>query len=139
MTVRLSLKTIKPLPFINQGSIRQKSATWTKDRILRAIEKELTSKGFTKSTEPDMLVSIFTKANQRVDVYNNAWGWGLWRLGRLVWSWLGLGRLVWSRLGLWPWLGCRRYYCLNKYGRNLIHRPHRLQKKRTHLARCREG
>ena len=32
------------------------------------------AKGMTKSNNPDMLVSIFTKSNQRVDIYNNAWG-----------------------------------------------------------------
>lgn len=41
------------------------------------------AKGFMKSENPDMLISIFTKEKERVDVYNNAgfgwgpyWGWG---------------------------------------------------------------
>ncbi|MGC6429684.1 MAG: DUF4136 domain-containing protein [Jejuia sp.] len=52
-----------------------------KRRILRAIEAELLAKGFTKSEDPDLLISIFTKSNQRVDVYNNAWGVGAWGWG----------------------------------------------------------
>jgi len=39
----------------------------------------MSTKGFTKSETPDLLIGIFTKENQRVDVYNNAgfgWGWG---------------------------------------------------------------
>ena len=33
-----------------------------KRRILRAIETELLAKGYTKSEDPDLLVSIFTKS-----------------------------------------------------------------------------
>lgn len=54
-----------------------------KKRILYAIDDALAAKGFTKSDNPDMLVSIFTKESERVDVYNNnmwgmgfGWGWG---------------------------------------------------------------
>ncbi len=54
-------------PGIDQAEI----SDLDKRRILRAIKDELLSKGFTMSEEPDMLISIFTKANQRVDVYNN--------------------------------------------------------------------
>ncbi|MGB1309194.1 MAG: DUF4136 domain-containing protein [Oceanihabitans sp.] len=53
-----------------------------KRRILRAIEKELVAKGFTKSKSPNLLVSIFTKSREKVNVYNNGfgpygygWGW----------------------------------------------------------------
>ena len=50
-----------------------------KKRILHSIDEALALKGFSKSETPDLLVSIFTKENQRVDVYNNSgfgWGWG---------------------------------------------------------------
>lgn len=58
-------------------------------RILRAIETELVAKGYTKSETPDMLVSIFTKSEQRVDVYNNNWGFGGWGWGGFGpgWGW----------------------------------------------------
>ncbi|GEQ85522.1 hypothetical protein ULMS_10300 [Patiriisocius marinistellae] len=54
-----------------------------KKRILRAIETQLVAKGKTKSNTPDMLVSIFTKENERVDVYNSnfGWGYGAWGWG----------------------------------------------------------
>jgi hypothetical protein len=50
-----------------------------KKRILHSIDEAMSTKGFTKSETPDLLIGIFTKENQRVDVYNNAgfgWGWG---------------------------------------------------------------
>ncbi|MBF03770.1 MAG: hypothetical protein CMP76_10790 [Flavobacterium sp.] len=50
-----------------------------KKRILRSIDEVMSSKGFAKSENPSMLISIFTKERERVDVYNNAgfgWGWG---------------------------------------------------------------
>ncbi len=54
-----------------------------KKRILHSIDDAMTNKGFSKSENPDMLISIFTKESQRVDVYNNnmwgmgfGWGWG---------------------------------------------------------------
>jgi len=48
------------------------------------------AKGYNKSENPDLLVSIFTKSNQRVDVYNNAWGYGAWGWGGYSrWGWGG--------------------------------------------------
>jgi hypothetical protein len=38
----------------------------------------MTTKGFTKDSNPDLLISIFTKEKERVDVYNSygfGWGW----------------------------------------------------------------
>lgn len=58
-----------------------------KKRILRAIEFELESRGFVKSTNPDLLVGIFTKSRERVNVNQNnnfTWGWG-WN----PWIWGG--------------------------------------------------
>lgn len=62
-----------------------------KKRILHSIDDAMTNKGFSKSENPDMLISIFTKESQRVDVYNNnmwgmgfGWGWGwnpYWGMG----------------------------------------------------------
>lgn len=60
-----------------------------KKRILHSIDDALATKGFTKSETPDLLISIFTKENQRVDIYNNAgFGWGM------GWGWspyMGMG------------------------------------------------
>ncbi len=51
-----------------------------KRRILRALEKNLSEKGYTKSEQPQFLVSFFTKEREQVDVWQNniAWGWGPW-------------------------------------------------------------
>jgi len=58
-----------------------------KKRILQAIDYELGKKGMTKSETPDLLVSIFTKEREEVDVnqYYNNWGYG-WGYG-----WRGYG------------------------------------------------
>lgn len=59
-----------------------------KRRILRAIETEMLAKGFVKSENPDLLVSIFTKSREQINVYNNGWGpygygwgWSPWYYG----------------------------------------------------------
>jgi len=56
-----------------------------KKRILRAIEAQLAAKGMSKAAQPDILVSIFTKERERLDVYQNnfgyGWGYGPWYYG----------------------------------------------------------
>ncbi|WP_323788360.1 DUF4136 domain-containing protein [Psychroserpens sp.] len=72
----VDFKSYKTFAFFKTGIDKAEISDLDKRRILRAIEAELLAKGFTKSENPDMLVSIFTKSQQRVDVYNNSWGWG---------------------------------------------------------------
>ena len=75
-----------------------------KKRILRAIDAEMSAKGFTKSENPAILVSIFAKAQERVDVYQNNWGWG--GFGGFGWGgfgWGGFGGFGWG--GPWGWGG----------------------------------
>src|SRR5690606_24482577 len=57
----------KTFAFFKNGIDKAEINDIDKRRILRAIETELLAKGFTKSDNPDILVSIFTKSNQRVD------------------------------------------------------------------------
>ena len=71
----------KTFAFFKTGIDKAEISDLDKRRILRAIEAELIAKGFTKSEDPDLLISLFTKANQRVDVYNNSWGRGAWGWG----------------------------------------------------------
>ncbi|WP_313804320.1 DUF4136 domain-containing protein [Flavobacterium sp.] len=61
-----------------------------KKRILRAIDNEMTNKGISKSEAPDLLVTIFTKERERVDVsqYNAGWGYG-WGWGWNPYLWGG--------------------------------------------------
>lgn len=72
----------KTFAFFKTGIDKAEISDLDKRRILRAIETELIAKGFTKSENPDLLVSIFTKERQEVNVYNNGfngfgygWGW----------------------------------------------------------------
>ncbi|WP_299117552.1 DUF4136 domain-containing protein [uncultured Winogradskyella sp.] len=78
----------KTFAFFKPGIDKAEISDLDKRRILKAVEAELMAKGMTKSENPDMLVSIFTKSNQRVDIYNNAWGVG-------AWGWGGFGRWGW--------------------------------------------
>ena len=59
--------------FYKTGIDKAQISDLDKKRILRAIETEMTNRGFTKSQDPDILVSIFTKEREQVDVYNNNW------------------------------------------------------------------
>jgi len=81
----------KTFAFFKSGIDKAEISDIDKRRILRAIESELLAQGYTKSENPDILVSIFTKSTQRVNVYNNSWGMGAWGWGgfgpRWGWGW----------------------------------------------------
>ncbi|KQC34197.1 lipoprotein [Nonlabens sp. YIK11] len=73
----------KTYAYFKKGVDEAKISELDKKRILRAIDSEMGARGFTKSENPDVLVSIFTDTKERVDVYNNfgwgfGWGWGGW-------------------------------------------------------------
>lgn len=75
----------KTFAFYKTGIDKAEISDLDKRRILRAIEAELLAKGFTKSEQPDLLVSIFTKSREKVNVYNHGygpygygWGWSPW-------------------------------------------------------------
>ncbi|MFC4267287.1 DUF4136 domain-containing protein [Polaribacter marinivivus] len=76
----------KTFAFFKPGIDKADISDLDKKRILRVIEAELTAKGLTKSENPDMLVSIFTKSRERVDVNQNNFGWG-WGWGWNPWMW----------------------------------------------------
>lgn len=73
----------KTFAFFKTGIDKAEISDLDKRRILRAIESELLAKGFTISENPDLLISIFTKSREKVEVYNNnpysyygyGWGW----------------------------------------------------------------
>ena len=79
----------KTFAFFKTGIDKAEISDLDKRRILRAIETELLAKGFVKSENPDVLVSLFTKSQQRVNVYNNNWGLGGWGWGGFGpgWGW----------------------------------------------------
>ncbi len=77
----------KSFAFFKPGIDKAEISDLDKKRILRAIEEEMIAKGFTKSEEPDVLVSIFTKTNENINIYQNrfgygyGWGWNPWFWG----------------------------------------------------------
>ena len=84
----VDFNTYKSFAFFKDGIDKAKISDLDKRRILRAIESELLAKGFTKSDTPDLLVNIFTKERQEVNVYNQGWGmygWG-WGWGPMGWN-----------------------------------------------------
>lgn len=74
----------KTFAFFKTGIDKAEISDLDKRRILRAIESELLAKGFTKSENPDMLVSIFTKSRDQINIYNNTYGYGPYGYG---WGW----------------------------------------------------
>ena len=78
----------KSYAFYKTGIDKAQISDLDKKRILRAIETEMSSRGFVKSENPDILVSIFTREQERVDIYNNNFGWGgAWGWGYNPWAW----------------------------------------------------
>ncbi|TXN38342.1 DUF4136 domain-containing protein [Flagellimonas hymeniacidonis] len=96
--------TFKTYAFYKTGIDKAQISDLDKKRILKAIEAEMSSRGFAKSQQPDILISIFTKELERVDVYNNNFGWGyggfynpwVWGPG-WGWGWGGFGNNVSTR------------------------------------------
>lgn len=74
----------KTYGFFKEGIDKAEISDLDKKRILRAVDAEFARRGFTKSENPDMLINIFTKAREQVDVnqfysgwgYGWGWGWG---------------------------------------------------------------
>ncbi|CAN5127290.1 DUF4136 domain-containing protein [soil metagenome] len=77
----------KTYAFFKPGIDKAEISDLDKRRILRAIEDEMSANGFTKSENPDLLVSIFTKTKENVNIYQNnmygyyGWGWNPWYWG----------------------------------------------------------
>lgn len=80
----------KTYAFFKSGIDKVEISDLDKRRILTAIDTELASKGFTKSDNPDLLINIFTKSRQQVDInqFNSGWGYG-WGWGWNPWMWGG--------------------------------------------------
>jgi hypothetical protein len=72
----------KTFAFYKPGIDKAEINDIDKRRILRAIETQLLAKGYTKSETPDLLVSLFTKSREQVNIqqsgyypYGYGWGW----------------------------------------------------------------
>ena len=109
--------------FYKPGIDKAKISDLDKKRIMRQIEANLKAKGMIISKNPDLLVSLFTKERERIDVYNNnyyGYGYGAWYGGgtsvtstpegtlyidlidrsknELVWQGIGKGDLIMSNV-----------------------------------------
>ena len=80
---RANFSSYKSYAFYKTGIDRAQISDLDKRRILRAVEYEMSQRGFQKSKSPDLLVNIFTTERERVQVYNYPYGWGGygWRWG----------------------------------------------------------
>ena len=85
---KVDFNQYKSFAFFKPGIDKAEISDLDKKRILRAIEEEMMSKGFTKSEEPDLLVSIFTKTKENINIYQDnrfgygyGWGWDPWYWG----------------------------------------------------------
>lgn len=82
-----NFNTYETFAFYKPGIDQAEISDLDKKRILRAIETELKAKGMNKSQNPDLLVSIFTKTTENVNIYQNryaygyGWGWNPWYWG----------------------------------------------------------
>lgn len=84
---KANFENYKSYAYLKSGVDKAEISDLDKKKILYAIDEVMATKGFSKSENPDVLVSIFTKERERVDVYNNVgfgWGWG-WN------PWWGMG------------------------------------------------
>ncbi len=91
----------KTYAFYKKGIEKADISDLDKRRILKALEKELAAKGFIKSENPDVLVNIFTKSSNKVNVRNtNNFGWGGWGPWGLWGPW-GFGAWGWGAWGPW--------------------------------------
>lgn len=80
----------KTYAFHKRGIDKVEISEFDKKRILHAIDLELGKKGLTKSETPDLLINIFTKEREQVDVtqFNAGWGYG-WGWGWNPYLWGG--------------------------------------------------
>ena len=80
----------KTYAFQKRGVDKVEISDLDKKRILRAIDVEMSKKGFTKSETPDLLINIFTKEREQINVnqFNTSWGFG-WGFGWNPYLWGG--------------------------------------------------
>ena len=81
----VDFNAFKTYAFMKDGVDKINISDLDKKRILKAIDEELTAKGYTKSDNPDLIINLFTDAKQIVNVntYYGGWGYGYYR----PWGW----------------------------------------------------
>jgi hypothetical protein len=82
---KVSFTNFKSYAYLKSGIDKAEISDLDKKRILNAIDEIMPTNGLSKSENPDVLISIFTKERERVDVYQNygfGWGWNpYWGMG----------------------------------------------------------
>ena len=86
---KVDFSQYKTFAFYKTGIDKVAISDLDKKRILHSIEETLLAKGFTASETPDLLINIFTKEREQVDVnqlnmgwgYGWGWGWSPWMMG----------------------------------------------------------
>lgn len=91
---KVNFNDYKTFAFYKTGIDKAPISDLDKRRIMRAVEAELVAKGMTKSSNPDILISLFTKSRERINIndVNYGWGWG-YGWGWNPWMWGGANRL----------------------------------------------
>ncbi len=87
---KVDFSQYKTYAFLKAGIDKVEISDLDKKRILRSIDETLAAKGFAKSETPDLLINIFTKEREQVDVnqFNMGWGYG-WGYGWNPYLWGG--------------------------------------------------
>lgn len=87
---KVDFSPYKTFAFHKAGVDKAEISDLDKKRILRSIDEAMTSKGFTKSDTPDLLIAFFTKEREQVNVnqFNAGWGYG-WGYGWNPYLWGG--------------------------------------------------
>lgn len=87
---KVDFSKYKTFAFHKSGIDKAEISDLDKKRILRAIENELSLKGLSLSETPDLLINIFTKERERIDVnqFSTQWGYG-WGWGWNPYLWGG--------------------------------------------------
>ena len=90
----------KTYAFHKSGIDKVQISELDKKRILHAIDDALSQKGMSKSETPDLLVNIFTKEREQLNVnqFNMGWGYG-WGWGWNPYFWGGNNYVTTSTQG----------------------------------------
>ena len=74
----VDFSTYKTYAYYKTGIDKVEISDLDKRRILNAIDQQMLAKGFTKSDNPDLLINLFTKSREQVNVnqFNAGWGYG---------------------------------------------------------------
>lgn len=94
---KVDFSQYKTYAFHKKGIDKVEISELDKKRILYAVDAELSKKGMTKSENPDLLINIFTKERERIDVnqFNAGFGYG-WGYGWNPYIWGGRNTSVTS-------------------------------------------